>query len=72
MCSECRFVSSAMLGKLVARVPSPADRRRVLVQLTRRGEKVLEKISALNRAELRRVGPEIKRLLGQLDAAGET
>jgi len=55
--------------KLVARAPSPEDRRRVLVQLTPRGEKTLEKLSALHQAQLRHIGPELSRLLERLIAS---
>ena len=65
------LIDRLVLEKLVARAPSAEDRRRVLVQLTRRGEKTLEKLSALHREQLRRVGPEFRRLLEQLDTAGE-
>jgi len=65
------LIDRLVLEKLVARTPSDEDRRRVLVQLTRRGEKTLENLSTLHREELRRVGPELKRLLEQLGTAGE-
>lgn len=65
------LIDRLVLEKLVARTPSAEDRRQVLVQLTRRGEKTLEKLSALHREQLRHVGPEFKRLLEQLDSAGE-
>jgi DNA-binding MarR family transcriptional regulator len=54
--------------KLVGRAPSPEDRRRVLVQLTPRGEKTLEKLSALHQTQLRHMGPELSRLLDRLIA----
>jgi DNA-binding MarR family transcriptional regulator len=52
--------------KLAVRVPSAGDRRQVLIQLTRRGEKVVEKIASVHRKQLKRIGPEISRLLGRL------
>jgi DNA-binding MarR family transcriptional regulator len=69
--SAVGLIDRLVLEKLVARTPSREDRRQVLIQLTRRGEKTLEKLSALHRKELQRVGPEFSRLLGQLDHAGE-
>ncbi|MGO8700787.1 MAG: MarR family transcriptional regulator [Limisphaerales bacterium] len=54
-----------MVEKLVTRLPSAEDRRQVLLQLTRRGEEVLEKLSAVHREELKRIGPEISQLLGR-------
>jgi DNA-binding MarR family transcriptional regulator len=50
--------------QLVRRVPSRADRRRVDILLTARGEALLEKLSAAHLAELRQHGPELHRLLG--------
>lgn len=57
--------------QLVSRTPSPADRRQVLIQLTRRGEETLEKLSALHRKQLKRIGPELSRLLEELAAVGD-
>lgn len=54
--------------ELVKRTPSAADRRRVLIQLTSRGEKTLGKISTLNRQQLVRIGPELTRLLERLSS----
>jgi DNA-binding MarR family transcriptional regulator len=51
---------------LVRRTPDPADRRRVHVRLTPRGEALLERLSAAHRDELRRLGPEMRRLLQKL------
>jgi DNA-binding MarR family transcriptional regulator len=52
--------------KLVARTPSPEDRRRVQIRLTSRGEKVLAKLAAAHREQLRRIGPELSLLLQRL------
>jgi DNA-binding MarR family transcriptional regulator len=52
---------------LVRRQRSAADRRRVLVALTARGERLLASLSASHRDELRRVGPEWRALLARLD-----
>jgi DNA-binding MarR family transcriptional regulator len=53
---------------LVARKSSLEDRRQVLIQLTKRGEKTLEKLSSLHHEQLRRIGPELSRLLERLDS----
>ena len=45
------------------RVPDQRDRRQVRLTLTIRGESVLEKLSATHREQLRRIGPQINRLL---------
>jgi DNA-binding MarR family transcriptional regulator len=51
---------------LVAKVSDPADRRRVQVRLTARGQRTLERLSAAHKAELARVGPALKRILTHL------
>jgi DNA-binding MarR family transcriptional regulator len=48
---------------LIIRSKSQADRREVLLQLTRRGEKVLQELSRLHRAELSSAGPKLLRAL---------
>jgi len=65
------LIDRLVLEKLVTRSPSAQDRRQVLIQLTARGEKTLEKLSGLHRAQLRRSGPELRRLLEQLDRVRE-
>lgn len=45
---------------LVERVLSNKDRRQVFIQLTRHGEKKLEKLSAIHRRELKRIAPELR------------
>ncbi len=48
---------------LVRRAPSDTDRRQVLVEITARGEKLLEKLSLVHRAELRSGGVSLLRAL---------
>jgi DNA-binding MarR family transcriptional regulator len=48
---------------LVLRTPSAADRRRVEVRLSPRGEACIEGLSAAHLRELRQLGPGIRRLL---------
>jgi DNA-binding MarR family transcriptional regulator len=57
--------------KLVVRVPSEEDRRRVLIRLNRRGEEILQKLASVHQRQLNRIGPEIRELLGRLGRAGE-
>jgi DNA-binding MarR family transcriptional regulator len=64
--SAVGLVDRLMLEKLVARLPSASDRRQVLIQLTSRGEEVLEKLSSIHREELKRIGPEISQVLWRL------
>ncbi len=52
--------------KLASRQPSQTDRRRVLIQLTPRGKKVLEKLAFAHRRQLRHLGPELRFQLARL------
>jgi len=52
--------------KFARRVPGRKDRRQVHLTLTARGEAVLEKLSAAHREQLRRLGPQMNRLLEAL------
>jgi DNA-binding MarR family transcriptional regulator len=61
------LIDRLVLEKLVARVASKKDRREVFIQLTSHGEKTLEKLSALHGEQLRRIGPELSRLLDRLN-----
>jgi DNA-binding MarR family transcriptional regulator len=51
---------------LVRRLRSADDRRRVLVNLTARGETLLARLSAVNRAEVRSIGPRLMRALAAI------
>lgn len=55
----------------VRRVTSRGDRRQVLLELTHRGEAMLEQLSAAHREQLRCIGPQINRLLETLEGAGQ-
>jgi DNA-binding MarR family transcriptional regulator len=57
--------------KLVVRLPSAEDRRRVLIQLTLRGQKILEKLASVHRQQLKQIGPGIRQLLERLCSTGE-
>jgi DNA-binding MarR family transcriptional regulator len=46
---------------LVTRGVAPEDRRKVNLRLTPRGMRVLERLAATHRAELRRIGPRLGR-----------
>ncbi len=69
--STVGLIDRLVMDKLVARVPSPADRRQVFIRLTSGGEKTLEKLSTLHRKQLQHIGPELSRLLEQLNYAGD-
>jgi len=53
--------------KLIAREHLRADRRRVQVRLTARGEQVLGRLSSAHEEQLRRIGPQLRGLLERLD-----
>ena len=64
--SAVGLIDRLVAEKLVIASPSAEDRRQVLIQLTRRGEEVLEKLASVHREQLKRIGPEISQLLGRL------
>jgi DNA-binding MarR family transcriptional regulator len=64
--SAVGLVDRLVSEKLMIRQPSSEDRRQVLVSLTERGEKILEKLSSVHREQLRQIGPEISHLLERL------
>jgi len=51
---------------LVRRHTDPADRRRVLVTTTARGDRTLARLAAAHRAELQAMAPTLRRLLRAL------
>lgn len=53
---------------LLQRTPARDDRRQVRLRLTARGEALLARLSAAHRAELKQVGPELRRALEKLAA----
>lgn len=64
--STVGLIDRLTLEKWVKREASKEDRRQVFVVLTKKGERLLESLSAIHHEELRRVGPEIRELLGRL------
>lgn len=67
--SAVGLIDRLVAEKLVSRTTSEADRRRVLIQLTPRGESILEKLVSVHREQLKRIGPEIHQLLEKLGHA---
>jgi DNA-binding MarR family transcriptional regulator len=51
---------------LVAREPSPRDRRKVELRLTPHGRGLLAKLAGTHRAELLRIGPDLERFFAEL------
>ncbi len=69
--STVELVNRLEAHGLVAREPGTADRRQVFVSLTPQGNEVLSRLSVAHREELRRVSPQLSRLLQQLAAEAE-
>ena len=57
---------------LLERRANPDDRRQVHLALTAHGADVLEQLTAAHRDEIRRIGPQLRDLLAELDELGET
>ena len=51
---------------LLVRERSTEDRRQVFIRLTAKGIKILEKLSTAHREELKRIEPQLRRLLRHL------
>ncbi len=64
--SAVGLVDRLVTQHLVTREAAENDRRQVYVALTSRGLSILEQLSAVHHAELRRIGPQISQLLTQL------
>ena len=54
---------------LVTRESSAEDLRKVFLRLSRKGEQVLGRLASVHRLKLRRIGPDIHRILGELAGA---
>jgi DNA-binding MarR family transcriptional regulator len=57
--SAVELVDRLAAENLVVRSTSAKDRRLVMVQLTRRGDEVLERLSAAHTEQLKTLGPEL-------------
>jgi len=65
--SAVGLVDRLVADRHLRRVASSGDRRQVGLDLTPRGEAVLEQLSSTHREQLRRIGPQLSRLLESLD-----
>jgi DNA-binding MarR family transcriptional regulator len=54
---------------LATREPSPDDKRKVYLQLSAKGDRVLGRLAEVHREELRRIGPEIRQQLQEIARA---
>ncbi len=61
--SAVGLVDRLVRRQLVRRTPSRADRRRIEVHVTARGETLIRQLSAAHLRELRQLSPELRRLL---------
>jgi DNA-binding MarR family transcriptional regulator len=50
----------------IARIPSPQDQRQVFLQLTRRGQNILTRLSMVHKEELKNLTPKLLSLLKHL------
>lgn len=66
--SAVGLVDRLVSEELVTRARAKVDRRRVLVQLSPQGERMLEKLSNIHRTQLKQLGPELKLLVEQLNS----
>jgi DNA-binding MarR family transcriptional regulator len=64
--SAVGLVDRLVRRQLMRRTTSKADRRRIELRLTARGEQVIERLSAIHLRELRQLGPELHRLVGSI------
>lgn len=67
--SAVGLVDRLVSRSLMVRHLASTDRRQVYVSLTPRGARVLERLTAMHREEIRRVGPGIGLLLRRLSTA---
>jgi DNA-binding MarR family transcriptional regulator len=64
--SAVGLVDRSVQENLMMREPGTEDRRQVYIRLTDHGSKVLEQLAGAHRAEIRRLGPNLKSLLSSL------
>lgn len=68
--SAVGLIDRLVMENLMKRTASGEDHRKVFIQLTDHGEKMLEKLSAIHREQLKRIGSELSRLLERLNISG--
>jgi DNA-binding MarR family transcriptional regulator len=65
--SAVGLVDRLVERELVRRVASRGDRRHVFVELTAHGERVLEELATVHRAEMRRLRPELFAVISTIE-----
>ncbi len=73
--SAVELVDRSVREGLLARKADPGDKRRAVLQITRKGRKVLARLTGSHARELNELAPRLKRVLGRItvharDAAG--
>jgi len=68
--SAVGLVDRLAANGLLTREPASDDRRQVYITLTPNGEALLDRLAAAHKAELLRLEPELKDLLGRLSHTG--
>ena len=54
---------------LIDKSHDPSDKRRIFLRLTKRGDRLLERLSAAHKSELKRIGPTLDLVLKKLRKA---
>ncbi|HUK05067.1 MAG TPA: MarR family transcriptional regulator [Burkholderiales bacterium] len=67
--SAVGLVDRLVAQGLLLRAHVPDDRRKVRLRLSAAGERVLARLVTVHRQKLRRIGPDIYRILGELTGA---
>jgi DNA-binding MarR family transcriptional regulator len=67
--SAVGLVDRLVAHGLLVRAVIPDDRRKVRLRLSTPGERVLARLATVHRQKLRRIGPDIYRILGELTGA---
>ena len=67
--SAVGLVDRLVAQGLMIRERMPEDRRKARLRLSARGEQVLLRLASIHRLKLRRIGPDIHRILGELTGA---
>ena len=70
--SAVGLVDRLVQEKLIVRVPSSVDRRKVELRLTGRGRQVLAKLAAMHRGELQRIGSNLQHFFAEVSRASAT
>lgn len=65
--SAVGLVDRLVMQELVVRKPSESDGRKVGLSLTPKGNRLLESLAGVHRDELKRIGPELRALIREVE-----